>query len=277
MNILLRGGGDLASGVALRLHRAGLTPLITEIEQPLAVRRLVSFAEAVYRGSIEIEGVRGRKAEGLEQAFEIRASGGIPVLVDPEAGLRHSLRAEVIIDARMIKRPPELGIETAPLVIGLGPGFTAGENCHAVIETNRGHLLGRVIWQGSAEPNTGIPEGVGKYRSERVLRSPADGVLEALAELGQKVEAGQPVAAVSGQLVTAPFQGVLRGLLHPGLPVRQGLKIGDVDPRGVPEFAYLVSDKSLAIGGGVLEAILSREDLRPRLWDDNESGYRTAA
>lgn len=267
MKILIRGGGDLASGVALRLFRSGLLPVITEISHPLAVRRLVSFAEAIYRGEIRIEGVSGKRASRPDEAIQILASGCIPVLVDPEAEIRHTLRPLVIVDARMTKRPPDLGLEAARLVIGLGPGFVAGENCHAVVETNRGHRLGRVIWQGPAEADTGLPEAVGEFQKERVLRAPADGVLKTHAEIGDILEPGEEIARVDSQIVKAPFRGVLRGLLHPGLQVRAGLKIGDLDPRADPRYCTLVSDKSLAIGGGVLEAILSRADLRPYLWD----------
>jgi xanthine dehydrogenase accessory factor len=267
MIVLLRGGGDLASGVALRLSRAGLLPIITEIPQPLAVRRLVSFAEAIYQGEINVEGIRARRASDPEEAFQIRAQGCIPVLVDPGAESRHVFCPKVFVDGRMTKLPPDLGLDTAPLVIGLGPGFSAGENCHAVVETNRGHSLGRAIWQGPAEADTGLPEAVGERWAERVLRAPAGGVLEARIEIGAIVEPGEEIARVGGLPVLAPFRGALRGLLHPGILVKAGLKIGDLDPRSDPRLCRLVSDKSLAIGGGVLEAILSRADLRPHLWD----------
>lgn len=266
--LMLRGGGDLASGVAVRLHRAGLTPIILEIAQPLCVRRLVSFAEAVYRGQVEVEGIAGVRVTTAEEARSALKNGRIPVLIDPEAAIRQALPPLVWIDARLTKRPPDLGIETAPLVIGLGPGFTAGVDCHAVVETNRGHNLGRVFWEGSAEPDTGIPEGVGPYRAERVLRAPTEGILKNWVELGTRVYSGQTVAEVNGQPIQAPFDGVLRGLIHPGLRVTKGLKIGDVDPRGDPEYARRVSDKALAVGGGVLEALLSDPALRARLWND---------
>jgi xanthine dehydrogenase accessory factor len=267
--ILLRGGGDMASGVALRLHRAGLRVAIAELPQPLAVRRLVSFAEAVYEGEVVVEGITARRITDPSDTLRILrifAQKQIPVLVDPDFQALQSLRPTVVIDARMIKHAPERGIYQASLVIGLGPGFEAGLNCHAVIETNRGHCLGRVIWQGIAEMDTGVPESVAEHGSERVLRAPADGILEARAAIGQLVQPGQVVAEVAGQPVPANFAGVLRGLVHSGLPVRQGMKVGDVDPRGDPSACSLVSDKALAVGGGVLEAILSRPDLRPLLW-----------
>jgi xanthine dehydrogenase accessory factor len=274
MLILIRGGGDLASGVALRLYRAGLQLLITELPEPLVVRRQVSFAQAVFQGWATVEGVTARRVEDLAQAMRMIPRGEIPVLIDPQAvsllELRTSLPNQepvVLVDGRMIKRPPELSMQAATLVIGLGPGFVAGENCHAVVETKRGHSLGRVIWQGESERDTGTPDKIMDYRSDRVLRAPADGIFQVYAEIGDHLEAGQLVADVDGILVKAPFQGVLRGLLYPGLRVQRGLKVGDVDPRDDPCYCSLVSDKSLAIGGGVLEAILSRPELRPYLWD----------
>jgi xanthine dehydrogenase accessory factor len=174
----------------------------------------------------------------------------------------------VLVDARMTKRPPERDAPDADLVIGLGPGFRAGENCHAVIETNRGHCMGRVIWHGAAEEDTGVPEHVVNQGVRRVLRAPADGFLEAQAQIGDHLEPGQLVAKIEGHHLRAPFRGVLRGLLYPGLRVVQGMKVGDVDPRDNPAYVRLVSDKSLAVGGGVLEAILSRPELRPCLWPD---------
>jgi xanthine dehydrogenase accessory factor len=266
MIVLIRGGGDLASGVALRLQRVGLRVVITELPQPLVVRRLASFAEAVYRGQFAVESVTARLASGAQEAMPILAGGEIAVLIDPFAECRHALQPTVIIDARMAKRSPELGIEAAPLVIGLGPGFVAGESCHAVIETMRGHTLGRVYWRGAAKPDSGIPESVSEHRAERVLRAPADGALHAHVEIGDHVEADDLIAEVDAHLVRAPFKGVLRGLLHPGLPVYRGLKIGDIDPRDDPSCCTTVSDKALAIGGGALEAILSRPDLRASLW-----------
>jgi xanthine dehydrogenase accessory factor len=267
--IVLRGGGDLASGVALRLHRAGLRVAITELPQPLAVRRLVSFAEAVYEGETLVEGITARRITDPTDTLRILrlfAQKQIPVLVDPDFQALLSLRPTVVIDGRMRKQAPEQGINQASLVIGLGPGFEAGLNCHAVIETNRGHRLGRVIWQGVAESDTGVPESVAEHGSERVLRAPKAGIIEARAEIGTLVQTGQVVAEVDGQPVLANFAGVLRGLVHSGLAVSQGMKVGDVDPRGDLVACRQVSEKALAVGGGVLEAILSRPELRPLLW-----------
>jgi xanthine dehydrogenase accessory factor len=272
--LVIRGGGDLASGTAYRLFRAGLHPIITELPQPLAVRRSVSFAESVYAGSVTVEGVKGRKARDLSHALKITRQDEIPVLVDPHAEILQELinqgiagRKIILVDARMKKSAENSERPTADLVIGLGPGFIAGENCDAAIETMRGHFLGRVLWQGAPEGDTGVPDTVAGRDNERVLRAPVDGILVALAELGDLLDKNQPVAQVSGMILRAPFQGVLRGLLRPGITVSRGLKIGDIDPRGDPRFFQMVSDKSLAVGGGVLEAILSRRDLRPFLWD----------
>jgi xanthine dehydrogenase accessory factor len=268
---LIRGGGDLASGVALRLYRAGLRLIITELPQPLVVRRYVSFAEAVYASRWQVEGVTAILASDLQQAFEIISAGHIPVLVDPDAGRLaelHALQAPlVLIDARMTKLPLETSLSAASLVIGLGPGCVAGLNCHAVIETNRGHQLGRVIWQGATESDTGVPDIVLNQGGSRVLRAPGQGYIQTCVQIGDHVASGQVIAEIDGISVIAPFAGVVRGLIHPGLPVWAGLKIGDVDPRDDPRFCYLVSDKALAVGGGVLEAILSSAPLRPYLWD----------
>jgi xanthine dehydrogenase accessory factor len=267
--IIIRGGGDLASGVALRLFRAGLRVAITELPQPQAVRRLVSFAEAVFERETMVEGVTGKLVNDPGDTLRILrvfAQKQIPVLIDPDLQSLRSLRPTVVVDGRMTKHPPELGLGQASLVIGLGPGFKAGVDCHAVVETQRGHLLGRVLWQGTAAEDTGVPEAVSEHGTDRVLRAPADGILVAHCEICDLVETDQVVAEVDGQPVLAPFAGVLRGLLHPGLPVIKGVKIGDIDPRSDPSYCTLVSDKALAIGGGVLEAILSRPELRSMLW-----------
>lgn len=271
MWIVIRGGGDLASGVAMRLYRAGLRVLITELAQPLVVRRLVSFAEAVYEGQAQVEGVTGQRVDDLDQAQEAAQRGKIPVLVDAQGKTidelcYHAAGRLAIVDARMLKQPPERSDIHSAFVVGLGPGFTAGQDCHAVIETNRGHLLGRVIWQGNTTDDTGIPESVAGHGADRVLRAPAAGLLKGYAAIGEHVHTGQVLAEVAGQLVYAPFDGVLRGLLRSGLAVGDGLKIGDVDPRNDPQYCYLISDKSLSIGGGVLEAIFSQAHLRPYLW-----------
>ena len=265
--ILIRGGGDLASGIAHRLHKSGLKVLIAELPQPLSVRRRVSFSEAVYDGEISIEGITGRYVNPNQVPFSLE-NNEIPVLVDPDLKILHSqLPISILVDARLTKRPPDIGIESAKLVIGLGPGFTAAKNCHAVIETNRGHTLGRVYWEGSALADTGIPEQVLNYRAERVLRAPAEGELIAYGDIGDHFDKGETIAEVDGVQLLAPFVGSLRGLIRPGLIVKKGLKVGDLDPRDDPSYCTMISDKSLTLGGSVLEAILSRPELRKDLWD----------
>lgn len=267
--ILIRGGGDIASGVALRLFKTGMRVVITELPNPLAVRRLVCFSEAVYSMEIEVEGVTARRisqeADSLS-ILQVLAKGKIPVIVDPEGNSARTLYPIVIIDARMRKQPPEPFKHNAKLFIGLGPGFVAGKNCHAVIETNRGHKLGRVIWEGPSQEDTGIPEDIGKQDENRVLRAPTTGNLITFANICDEIKEGQKIAEVNGVAITALFTGVLRGLLPDNYLVTKDQKIGDLDPRGDPHFCSLVSDKSLAVGGGVLEAILSRSDIRNQLW-----------
>ncbi len=279
--ILVRGGGDLASGVALRLYRAGLQIIISELEQPLAVRRTVSFAEAVYAGEVTVEGVTARLVDreppaGLMQVRAVLEAGDIPVIVDPDASILTETPIPIGGDARLITEPPAPLPGDVALHIGLGPGFHAGRNCHALVETRRSHTLGRVLWEGQPQPDSGQPEG----DPRRVLRAPADGQLIARAQIGEHLEAGDLVAEIQPPTenhqskiknrksqILSPFKGVLRGLIHPGLHVTAGLKIGDVDPRDDPQLCQLVSDKALAIGGGVLEAILARQEMRKILWE----------
>lgn len=264
--VVLRGGGDLATGVAVRLHRAGIQLVIAELEKPLAVRRKVSFGEAVYAGETVVEGVKARLISKRAETASVIAAGEIPVIVDPNLIALADLSREVLIDARMTKRVPDVIANAANLVVGLGPGFVAGENCHAVVETMRGHNLGRVFWQGSASADTGVPGTIASHSRDRVLRAPVAGRIEHAAKIGQQLKAGDLIATVAGQEVGAGFDGVLRGLIHSSVDVASGMKIGDLDPRNDPSFCFRVSDKALAIGGGVLEALLTRPEIRARLW-----------
>lgn len=259
--VVIKGAGDLASGVALRLHRAGFPVAMTELAHPLAVRRTVAFAEAVFEGAARVEEVEARSAT-LAQAPQLLEQGLIPVLVDPNAAAVAALRPAVVVDAIMAKRNTGTTAGEAAVVVALGPGFTAGVDCHAVVETNRGHYLGRALYQGAAEADTGEPgalPGAG-LRQSRVLRAPLAGRVVEQTAIGTAVRAGAVLAVVQGDggraPVPAPFAGVLRGMIHPSVPVTAGMKIGDLDPRAAPEFCFTVSDKSLAIGGGVLEAAL---------------------
>jgi xanthine dehydrogenase accessory factor len=273
--VLIRGGGDIASGVALRLHHVGFDIIILELEQPLTVRRTVSFAEAVYEGSHTIEGVTARLATP-DHYTNIYEAGEIPVLIDPNANiLANSLlinpQSTIVIDARLIKQTPSPLPNQPALHIGLGPGFHAGENCHAVIETRRSHTLGRVYWTGFAQADSGQPDG----DPRRVLRAPSDGIVVGHVEIGAHVDEGQLIAEIRQSAIVnqssienlkseivSPFKGVLRGLIHKDILVTKNMKIGDVDPNDDPGHCFLVSDKALAVGGGVLEAIFTRPEFR---------------
>jgi xanthine dehydrogenase accessory factor len=258
LKILIRGAGEQASGIAHRLFRSHLRVAMTEIEEPMAVRRAVSFCEAVWDGICTVEGVVGRRVDAPGRFDEVIESGDIPVLADPQLACLGSWRPDVLIDATLAKRNLGIHRDMAPLVVGFGPGFTAGEDVDVVVETNRGHDLGRLIFEGSAEPNTGIPGNTAGYTLERVLRAPCDGKFETLVDLAQPVAAGQVVARVAGAEIRAQISGVVRGLLRPGLQVSRGLKAGDVDPRADRNMCFTISEKARALGGSALEAILQR-------------------
>jgi xanthine dehydrogenase accessory factor len=252
----VKGAGDLASGTIHRLHRAGFAVVTTELPQPMALRRTVSFAEAVYSGSIEIEGVTGVLAETLDDIRAALAKRHVPVLIDPSGELLRALEPMAIVDATLAKHPTGVRLSDAQVVLALGPGFEAGVDAHAVIETNRGHNLGRVYVIGCAEANTGVPGEIAGFTSERLLRAPADGPLIAQHAIADMVQAGEVIARVGETPMVAQIGGVLRGLVHDGLVVHQGMKVGDIDPRARREHCFSISDKSRAIAGGVLEALL---------------------
>ena len=253
--VVVKGAGDLASGVILRLHRAGLRVVATEIEQPTTVRRTVAFSEAIYSGEVEVEGLRACKINDCNEIPRAWSEGIVPVLVDPWAEIVSRLHPAVVVDAIIAKRNLGTRISDAAVVIGLGPGFEAGVDVHAVIETNRGHHLGRVLWHGSAEPDTGVPGEIAGQGLQRLLRAPSAGVFRGERAIGDRVEAGEIVGWVDQTPVRAGIAGMLRGLLHDGLCVPEGMKIGDIDPRAAREHCFTISDKSLAIAGGVLEAV----------------------
>jgi len=263
IRVAIRGGGDLASGVAYRLFVSGFPVLITELAHPLLLRRMVSFGSAIVEGTISIEGVTAQRASDLDEALRIQQSGKIPVMVDPD-GVSLNLYAPVaLVDARMRKKAPDDSPFRPTLLIGLGPGFEAPANCDVAIETNRGHRMGRVIADGKPQDDTGKPEGVMGHRSDRVLRAPVAGLIKAVVPIGARLQEGEVVAQVADQYIAAPFDGVLRGLIHDGIQVNPGDKVGDIDPRGEPQNCFTISDKALAVGGGALEAILSSPRLRP--------------
>jgi len=255
--ILIRGGGDLASGAATVLHRNGWQVIITELPEPRVVRRKVAFAEAVWDGQQQVEEIHSVLAKNDDEIASALSAGKIPVIVDPDASLLERFDFAAVVDARMIKRFNDITYPRKLPIIGLGPGFVAGENCDVVIETNRGENLGRIIRQGSAEQNTGIPGSVDGWGIERVLYSPSEGNIRTLVEIGELVEKGHVLAEVDGKAVVAPFDGLVRGMLRDGLRVREHLKIGDVDPRKDLTLATSISDKALVIGESVLKVVES--------------------
>ena len=256
MLVVIRGAGDIATGIALRLWRAGIQTVMTDLPAPTAIRRTVCFSQAIVHGETEVEGVSARRAETAEEALSLLAEGIIPVLADPAGACLPVLKPAAVVDAILAKKNLGTAITDAPVVVAVGPGFTAGVDCHAVVETMRGHTLGRVYYQGSALPNTGIPGLIGGFAGERVLRAPADGVFHQLLDIGAQVREGDVAATVDGQPMVCTISGVLRGILAEGTPVFRGMKAGDVDPRCKIEHCYTASDKALAVGGGVLEAVL---------------------
>ena len=246
--------------MAWELHGLGYDVLMTEVAVPLAVRRLVSFSRAVYDQTAVVDGVQAVRARSMEEVEAALARRKIPVVVDAEAAVRRSFTPDVLVDGIMAKRNLGTRRDDAPLVVALGPGFRAGDDCDVVIETQRGPELGRPIWAGSAAPNTGIPGNIGGCTAERLLRAAAGGVMDPQAAIGDLVSRGQGVALTGGRPVRAQITGVVRGLLQAGVPVSEGLKIGDVDPRGILEYCYHISDKAHRIGQGVANAIASRPE-----------------
>lgn len=255
--VWIKGAGDLASGVAFRLRMAGYPVLMTELSQPLCVRRAVSFAEAVRSGRQTVEGVTAVLLEpDSAQVRTALARGEIALLVDPDGAHARALLPPMLVDGIMAKRNTGTRITDAPVVVGLGPGFTAGADCHAVVETGRGHFLGRALYQGAAAPDTGEPGEVAGVGAARVVRAPAEGLFEGLLEIGARVVANDVLGAVAGVPVRAAVGGVLRGLIRSGVPVTPGMKVGDVDPTGEVVRCHTISDKALSVAGGVLEAVL---------------------
>ena len=257
MLVLIRGAGDLATGIALRLHRAGMPVVMTDLPKPTAIRRTVAFSQAIVLGRTTVEGVTARRADS-SSVPAILERGEIPVLADPDCVCLSVLKPDALVDAILAKKNLGTRITDAPAVIGVGPGFTAGVDCHAVVETMRGHYLGRVIWDGPAQPNTNIPGLIGGYAGERVLRAPADGEFRQVLEIGAQVEAGDVAGYVGEVPMVCTIGGILRGILSSGIQVHKGMKSGDVDPRCKLDHCFCASDKALSVGGGVLEAILQQ-------------------
>ncbi len=256
MLVLIKGAGDLATGVAYRLHRAGFDIVMTDIAQPTAVRRTVSFCQCIYDGTATVEGVTSRRVESVDEVKECLSRGEIPVLVDPDAAIRTRMPFDAVVDAILAKYNVNTRMDDAPIVLALGPGFTAGQDCHGVVETKRGHYLGRLLLEGSAIPNTGVPGDVGGYTTQRIIRACKDGVFHPVAHIGDTVAEGDIVARVDDEPVYAQMPGTVRGMLPDGLQVQQGMKSGDIDPRCEYNHCFTISDKARAIGGGVLEGLL---------------------
>ena len=260
--VLVRGAGDLATGTILRLHNCGFRVLAVECARPSAIRRRAAFCEAVFDGTATVEGVTARLIDRIEQADAVWNAGEIPLIVDETAVCAAACAPAVLVDAILAKRNLGTTRDMAPITIGLGPGFTAGGDVDAVVETMRGHRLGRVIYEGAALPNTGVPGPIAGFAAERVIHAPASGAMTFVrspepVDIGSIVQKGQTIGFVGGVPVTATLDGVLRGLIREGYPVTEGLKIADIDPRTQEvQNCTTVSDKARAIAGGVLEAML---------------------
>lgn len=258
--IIIRGGGDLATGVSHRLWSAGFELLVLECEHPAAIRRQVALCEAVYAGTAVVEGLRAVRITALGEAAAVWRSGSVPVLVDETAACVKELKPDILIDAIIAKRNLGTSVELAPLVIALGPGFIAGVDAHVVIETKRGHNLGRLITAGSAAPNSGVPGLIAGYGRERVLHAPCAGRLHIVRDIGSVVAKGETIAVITNEqgetAVAASLTGLIRGMIRDGFPVTSGFKIADIDPRQ-EELAncFTISDKARCLGGSVLELV----------------------
>jgi len=256
--VIIKGGGDLATGIAHRLFRCGLDIVVTEISRPTVIRRSVAFANAIYESEITVEGVTAVFAQ-LAEIPALLQERKIPVVIDPQCIIRHSLSPWGLVDAVMAKRNTGTSMQDAKIVIGVGPGFTAGQDVHRVVETMRGHDLGRVILEGTTAANTGVPGEIGGYTLERLITAPNAGKFRAVKKIGDVVKAAEILCYVGEAPVCATIDGVLRGILHDGLMVAKNMKIGDIDPRIQDVNCWSISDKARAIGGGVLEALLMSE------------------
>ncbi len=254
--VVVRGGGDLATGAIHRLRQAGFPMVVFELEQPLAIRRTVAVASAILEDRALIEDIDAMRVETVEEALEVARSGAIPVLVSPKM-IQLPWEPSVVVDARIAKRNIDTTINDAPFVVGLGPGFVAGVDCHAVVETMRGHYLGRVIWDGEATPNTGVPGSISGKSNERVVRAPTFGFLSWRVNIGDIVAMGDVLGDINGVPIRSRLGGVVRGLLAPGYEVEWNWKLADIDPRCDTSACFEISDKALAIGGGVVEAVLT--------------------
>lgn len=256
MMVLIKGAGDLATGIAYRLKKCGFDIVMTEIHKPTTVRRTVAFSQAVFDNEIVIEGIKGVKVNNINEIYEEIREGNIPIIIDEKADIIKELRPDVVVDAIIAKKNLGTSIEDAAIVIGVGPGFEAKVDCHLVVETKRGHYLGKVIEEGSAIPNTGVPGNIGGYTKERIIRASSNGKIKPVVAIGDFVKKGDIVAYIDGIEVLAEIDGIVRGMLQEGIEVFKGMKSGDIDPRCEKDHCFTISDKARSIGGGVLEAIM---------------------
>jgi xanthine dehydrogenase accessory factor len=254
--VLIKGGGEVASAIAHKLGRSGFKVCLTELPSPKAVHRGTSFCEAVYENKKEVEGIVAKLVSSLQEVFDVWKEGKIPIMIDPQTTLKDLLHFDVLVDAIMAKRNMGTEITDAPLVIGLGPGFKVGRDVHLVVEANNSENLGKVLFTGEAEPDTGIPLSVSGLTFERVLRSPNEGIFRVVKQMGDLVSRGEVIAWVESNLVTAQIDGVIRALLRDGVEVRLGTKLGEIDPRADPQLCYVIRPRMRTIAGGVLEAIM---------------------
>ena len=266
--IIVRGGGDIATGTIYKLHQSGYPVLVTEIANPSAIRRQVAFSEAVYEKSYTVEGVTCYFAENLTRAYELLKQRKVALMIDPDGAVIREVKPAAVVDGILAKKNLGTTMDMAPFTVALGPGFTAGVDVHAVVETMRGHKLGRIIYEGNAIPNTGIPGNIGGFTKERVIHAPTEGFIKNIHQIGDVVEAGTEIARIyenmdesgnfSGASVAVPatITGIIRGLIREGYHFPKGFKIADIDPReGELKNCFTISDKARSIGGSVLEAV----------------------
>lgn len=256
MMIIIKGAGDLATGIAYRLKKSGFDIVMTEINKPTTVRRTVAFSQAIFDNEIIIEGIKGVKVNNINEIYKEINKGNIPIIIDEKAKIIKELKPDVVVDAIIAKKNLGTSIDDAPIVIGVGPGFEAKVDCHLVVETKRGHYLGKVIEEGSAIPNTGVPGNIGGYTKERIIRATGNGKIKPVVKIGDFVKKGDIVAYIDGVEVLAQIDGIVRGMLQEGIEVFEGMKSGDIDPRCEKDHCFTISDKARSIGGGVLEAIM---------------------
>ena len=260
--VIVRGAGDIARGTTYCLYKCGFKVLALESKKPTAIRRLAAFCEAIYDGESTVEGVTAYRADSISDAERIMSDGGLPVMADEQAESIDMLKPDVVVDAMIAKRNLGTFKEMAPLTIGLGPGFTAGRDVHAAVETMRGHKLGRIIYDGSPMPNTGVPGVIAGFSSERVIHSPAEGQIKNISKIADIVTKGQEIAKIGNTAVYASIDGVLRGIIRDGYNVKKGMKIADIDPRiEQVNNCTTISDKARCIAGSVLEIIIERREL----------------